>query len=129
MSTVGSLNLTHPRPSTALTNGDIASAVAASNGTNTIRRVKCGHRRQDSLQESIFNTTTQELRFFDPSEAPPPSVHPGDGKQPLLDEPSAHMLFYAESPGIVDLGRAEKIFRTLGALFKNGHVLGRHIVK
>jgi hypothetical protein len=29
---------------------------------DTIKRIKCGHRRQDSLQESIFSTTTKELR-------------------------------------------------------------------
>ncbi|KAL3093478.1 hypothetical protein niasHT_026488 [Heterodera trifolii] len=66
-----------------------------------------GHRRQDSLQESIFSTGTQELRLFDPTELPN-STCPGDHKQPLLDETFSHMLFYAESPSIVDLGRAEK---------------------
>lgn len=29
---------------------------------DNIKRVKCGHRRQDSLQESIFSTPTQDLR-------------------------------------------------------------------
>ncbi|KAI1728390.1 protein pad-1 [Ditylenchus destructor] len=94
---------------------------------NNIRRIKCGHRRQDSLQESIFSTTTQELRLFDPAELPNITC-PGDAKQPLLDETHSHMLFYAESPRIVDLGRAEKIFRTICALLKSGYSLGRHIV-
>ena len=31
---------------------------------DNIKRIKCGHRRQDSLQESIFSTTTQDLRLF-----------------------------------------------------------------
>lgn len=96
--------------------------------TSSIKRIKCGHRRQDSLQESIFSQTTQELRLFDPAELPS-STCPGDSKQPLLDETHSYMLFYAESPRIVDLGRAEKIFRTIGALLKSGYSLGRHIVK
>lgn len=96
--------------------------------TSSIKRIKCGHRRQDSLQESIFSQTTQELRLFDPAELPS-STCPGDYKQPLLDETYSYMLFYAESPRIVDLGRAEKIFRTICALLKSGYSLGPHIVK
>lgn len=30
--------------------------------SDSIKRVKSGHRRQDSLQESIFTMTAQELR-------------------------------------------------------------------
>jgi hypothetical protein len=37
------------------------------------------------------------------------------------------MLFYAESPSMVDLGRAEKLFRTIDTLLKSGMV-GRQIV-
>lgn len=65
--------------------------------------------------------------YRDPAELPI-SICPGDSKQPLLDETHSHMLFYTESPGIVDLGRAEKIFLIFGALLKN-YSLGRHIVK
>lgn len=52
---------------------------------------------------------------------------PGDSKQPLLDEPHSYMLLYAESPRVVDLGRAEKIFRIIGSLMHND-LLGRLIV-
>uniref|UniRef100_A0A915CMX1 Dopey N-terminal domain-containing protein n=1 Tax=Ditylenchus dipsaci TaxID=166011 RepID=A0A915CMX1_9BILA len=73
------------------------------------------------------HTTTQDLRLIDPAELPNTTC-PGDNKQPLLDETHSHMLFYAESPRMVDLGRAEKTFRTIGALLKSGYSLGRHIV-
>jgi hypothetical protein len=56
----------------------------------------------------------------------PNSTCPGDYKQPLLDETFSHMLFYAESPSMVDLGRAEKLFRTIDSLLKSG--LGRQVV-
>uniref|UniRef100_A0A914HFY8 Dopey N-terminal domain-containing protein n=1 Tax=Globodera rostochiensis TaxID=31243 RepID=A0A914HFY8_GLORO len=112
--------------------GDAAAAVpriTSYAGGDTIRRIRTGHRRQDSLQESIFSTGTQELRLFDPTELPN-STCPGDHKQPLLDETFSHMLFYAESPSIVDLGRAEKLFRTIGTLLRSGNNsgLGRHLV-
>lgn len=79
------------------------------------------------MQESIFSTGTHELRLFDLSELPN-STCPGDYKQPLLDEVFSHMLFYAESPSLVDLGRAEKLFRTIGTLLKSGNGLGRHMI-
>ncbi|KAL3101676.1 hypothetical protein niasHT_024809 [Heterodera trifolii] len=110
--------------------GDAAAAmprITSYAGGDTIRRIRTGHRRQDSLQESIFSTGTQELRLFDPTELPN-STCPGDHKQPLLDETFSHMLFYAESPSIVDLGRAEKLFRTMGTLLRSGNGLGRHLV-
>jgi hypothetical protein len=55
---------------------------------------------------------------------------PGDSKQPLHDEPHSYMLLYAESPRVVDLGRAEKIFRIIGSLLRNDASLslGRLIV-
>uniref|UniRef100_A0A7E4ZT10 Dopey_N domain-containing protein n=1 Tax=Panagrellus redivivus TaxID=6233 RepID=A0A7E4ZT10_PANRE len=96
-----------------------------------IKRVKCGHRRQDSLQESIFSTTTNDLRLFDPSELPKQTVAPGDDKQPLFEEAQAHMLLYMESPNIVDLGQAESVFRILSALLRctRGGGIGRMIVQ
>jgi hypothetical protein len=55
---------------------------------------------------------------------------PGDSKQDLLDERHSYMLVYAESPRVVDLGRAEKIFRIIGSLLRNDSSLslGRLIV-
>lgn len=44
--------------------------ITAYSGGDTIRRIRTGHRRQDSLQESIFSTGTAELRLFDPTELP-----------------------------------------------------------
>uniref|UniRef100_A0A1I8BMX9 Dopey_N domain-containing protein n=1 Tax=Meloidogyne hapla TaxID=6305 RepID=A0A1I8BMX9_MELHA len=93
----------------------------------SIKRIRTGHRRQDSLQESIFSTGTHELRLFDPTELPN-STCPGDYKQPLLDETYSHMLFYAETPSMVDLGRAERLFHTIGTLLKSGGGIGREIV-
>lgn len=91
-----------------------------------------GHRRQDSLQESIFSTATQDLKLFDPAELPKVTCDEnGDDKQPLFDEGHAHMLFYSENPMTVDLGRAEEIFRILSVLLRTqrGVGLGRLIVK
>ncbi|KAE9552234.1 hypothetical protein FO519_004543 [Halicephalobus sp. NKZ332] len=95
----------------------------------TIKRVKCGHRRQDSLQESIFSSGVQELRLFDPAELPKLTA-PGDAKQPLLEEAQAHMLLYMEKPDCVDLGRVQGIFKTLSSLMRSnrGGSLGRMIV-
>uniref|UniRef100_A0A914Q1A8 Telomere length regulation protein TEL2 homolog n=1 Tax=Panagrolaimus davidi TaxID=227884 RepID=A0A914Q1A8_9BILA len=97
--------------------------------SDNIKRVKCGHRRQDSLQESIFSTPTQDLRLFDPSELPKLTA-PGDDKQPLLEEAQAHMLLYMESPNTVDLGRSEMIFRILSSLLRSnrGAALGKMMV-
>uniref|UniRef100_A0A1I7SHW5 Conserved secreted protein n=1 Tax=Bursaphelenchus xylophilus TaxID=6326 RepID=A0A1I7SHW5_BURXY len=51
-------------------NGSIAPSTASAPVLNaisrvpdSIKRVKYGHRRQDSLQETIFSTSTQELRW------------------------------------------------------------------
>uniref|UniRef100_A0A915MA78 Dopey N-terminal domain-containing protein n=1 Tax=Meloidogyne javanica TaxID=6303 RepID=A0A915MA78_MELJA len=93
----------------------------------SIKRIRTGHRRQDSLQESIFSTGTHELRLFDPTELPN-STCPGDYKQPLLDETYSHMLFYAETPSMVDLGRAERLFHIIGILLKSGEKIGKEIV-
>nr|CAD2168686.1 unnamed protein product [Meloidogyne enterolobii] len=93
----------------------------------SIKRIRTGHRRQDSLQESIFSTGTHELRLFDPTELPN-STCPGDYKQPLLDETYSHMLFYAETPSMVDLGRAERLFHIIGILLKSGERIGKEIV-
>lgn len=96
-----------------------------------IKRIKLGHRRQDSLQESIFSTTTTDLKLFDPAELPKVTCDEnGDEKQPLFDESHAHMLLYSENPRTVDLSRAEEIFRILSALLRSqrGAGLGRLIV-
>lgn len=85
--------------------------------SDNIKRVKSGHRRQDSLQESIFTMTAQELKLFDAAELPRLNAA-GDEKQPLCHELHAHMLLYAESGRIVDLARAEKILRMLIALMR-----------
>ncbi|KAI6208422.1 Protein pad-1 [Aphelenchoides besseyi] len=118
-----------------VSNGSVNSAPssstlhAISRMPESIKRVKGGHRRQDSLQETIFSTSTQELHLFDQFELPT-LTSPGDAKQPMLDESHAHMLFYTESPRVVDLGRAEKIFRILTALLRSESSLsmGRLIV-
>uniref|UniRef100_A0AC34Q1M5 Telomere length regulation protein TEL2 homolog n=1 Tax=Panagrolaimus sp. JU765 TaxID=591449 RepID=A0AC34Q1M5_9BILA len=94
-----------------------------------IKRVKTGHRRQDSLQESIFSSGEKELRLFDPAELPTLTA-PGDAKQPLLEEAQAHMLLYMESPSCVDLGRIQGVFKTLSLLMRTnkGASLGRMMV-
>ncbi|VBB30267.1 unnamed protein product [Acanthocheilonema viteae] len=76
-----------------------------------------GHRRQDSLQESIFTMSAQELKLFDTSELPRLEAT-GDEVQPLCHELHAHMLLYAESGQTVDLARSEKVFRMLIALMR-----------
>ena len=64
--------------------------------------------------------------LFDPSELPKLTA-PGDDKQPLLEEAQAHMLLYMESPNVVDLGRAEMIFRILSSILRSnlGGALGK----
>lgn len=101
-----------------------------------VQRVKKGHRRQDSLQESIFNMTDKDLCAFDTSEIFRPSTESVKGKDTLLpgtvssasstsstpgssslfDEMHTHMLLYGESGKVVDLARAETAFRILSAL-------------
>ncbi|VDM23892.1 unnamed protein product [Toxocara canis] len=94
-----------------------------------IKRVKSGHRRQDSLQESIFTMTAQELKLFDASELPRLNSA-SDEKHPLCHELHAHMLLYVESGRVVDLGRAEKLLRMLIALMRSqrGCMASRMIV-
>uniref|UniRef100_A0A1I7U1G7 Dopey_N domain-containing protein n=1 Tax=Caenorhabditis tropicalis TaxID=1561998 RepID=A0A1I7U1G7_9PELO len=106
-----------------------------------VQRVKKGHRRQDSLQESIFNMTEKDLCAFDTSEIFRPStdsirggqtttrdtILPGTvssasststatGSSSLFEEMHTHMLLYGESGKVVDLARAETAFRILTAL-------------
>lgn len=108
-----------------------------------VQRVKKGHRRQDSLQESIFNMTEKDLSAFDTSEIFRPSTEstrgttstkearetilPGTvssasstssatGTSSLFEEMHTHMLLYGESGKVVDLARAETAFRILTAL-------------
>ncbi|EFO95710.1 CRE-PAD-1 protein, partial [Caenorhabditis remanei] len=111
-----------------------------------VQRVKKGHRRQDSLQESIFNMTEKDLCAFDTSEIFRPSTEstrggtngtssketrdtilPGTvssasstssttGTSSLFEEMHTHMLLYGESGKVVDLARAETAFRILTAL-------------
>ncbi|CAI5437514.1 unnamed protein product [Caenorhabditis angaria] len=95
-----------------------------------VQRVKKGHRRQDSLQESIFNMTDKDLSAFETSEILRPSVDSvknGGGtvsstsstngsSGPLFEELHIHMLLYGESGKVVDLARAETAFRILSAL-------------
>ncbi|KAM3722002.1 Protein pad-1 [Dirofilaria immitis] len=84
--------------------------------SENLKRCK-GHRRQDSLQESIFTMSAQELKLFDTSELPRLEAT-GDEVQPLCHELHAHMLLYAESGQTVDLARSEKVFRMLIALLR-----------
>uniref|UniRef100_F1KPR7 Protein pad-1 n=2 Tax=Ascaris TaxID=6251 RepID=F1KPR7_ASCSU len=98
--------------------------------SDSIKRVKSGHRRQDSLQESIFTMTAQELRLFDASELPRLKNGDGDDAHPLCHELHAHMLLYVESGRAVDLGRAERLLRILIALMRSqrGCMASRMIV-
>ncbi|MCP9264273.1 Protein pad-1 [Dirofilaria immitis] len=77
--------------------------------SENLKRCK-GHRRQDSLQESIFTMSAQELNII--------IIATGDEVQPLCHELHAHMLLYAESGQTVDLARSEKVFRMLIALLR-----------
>ncbi|TKR96355.1 hypothetical protein L596_010386 [Steinernema carpocapsae] len=98
-----------------------------SGSASSVKRVKTGHRRQDSLQESIFSMTTQELRLFDPAELPK-NTAPGDGKQPLFDELHAHMLLYEDEGSQVGLARCEQIFRIISSLINSNQLVGRMVV-
>uniref|UniRef100_A0A0K0E6R9 Dopey_N domain-containing protein n=1 Tax=Strongyloides stercoralis TaxID=6248 RepID=A0A0K0E6R9_STRER len=89
-----------------------------------------GHRRQDSLQQKIFDIHTQEMKNFNPNEMPTLTAA-GDEKQQLFDEQHSHMLLYSQSGKKVDLGRVERVFTILTELLKSDKgstMLGRHIV-
>uniref|UniRef100_A0A0N5B8J6 Dopey_N domain-containing protein n=1 Tax=Strongyloides papillosus TaxID=174720 RepID=A0A0N5B8J6_STREA len=89
-----------------------------------------GHRRQDSLQQKIFDMPTQEMKNFNPTEMPTLTAA-GDEKQQLFDEQHSHMLLYSQSGKKVDLGRVERVFTILTELLKSNRgstMLGRHIV-
>ncbi|CEF66277.1 Protein dopey-1 [Strongyloides ratti] len=89
-----------------------------------------GHRRQDSLQQKIFDMHTQEMKNFNPTEMPTLTAA-GDDKQQLFDEQHSHMLLYSQSGKKVDLGRVERVFTILTELLKSDKgstMLGRHIV-
>lgn len=81
-----------------------------------VARFKKGHRRQDSLQESIFSMTEKELKTFDTTELLRPSMEGASDGVSLFHELHVHMLLYGESGRVVDLGRAETAFRILTAL-------------
>lgn len=97
----------------------VSSWKSVENGPSISENLKRsrGHRRQDSLQESIFTMSAQELKLFDTSELPRLEAT-GDEVQPLCHELHAHMLLYAESGQTVDLARSEKVFRMLIALMR-----------
>ncbi|CAD6184431.1 unnamed protein product [Caenorhabditis auriculariae] len=84
----------------------------------SMQRLKKGHRRQDSLQESIFSMTEKDFKAFDATEILRSSADSVEGSNstPLFDELHVHMLLYGESGRVVDLGRAETAFRILAAL-------------
>ncbi|VDM53042.1 unnamed protein product [Angiostrongylus costaricensis] len=94
-------------------------------------KFKKGHRRQDSLQESIFSMTERELKFvfifvafiyivvevtFDTTELLRASIESASEGVSLFHESHVHMLLYGESGRVVDLGRSETAFRILTAL-------------
>ncbi|CAI4227638.1 unnamed protein product [Auanema sp. JU1783] len=81
---------------------------------DSVNRIKKGHRRQDSLQESIFSMTEKELKAFDATDLLRPSAE--NENLDLFHELHVHMLLYGESGRVVDLGRAETAFRILTAL-------------
>ncbi|XGW24975.1 hypothetical protein V3C99_006429 [Haemonchus contortus] len=81
-----------------------------------VSRFKKGHRRQDSLQESIFSMTEKDLKTFDTTELLRPSIDGAADGVSLFHELHVHMLLYGESGRVVDLGRAETAFRILTAL-------------
>ncbi|VDO46208.1 unnamed protein product [Haemonchus placei] len=84
--------------------------------TDPVSRFKKGHRRQDSLQESIFSMTEKDLKTFDTTELLRPSIDGAADGVSLFHELHVHMLLYGESGRVVDLGRAETAFRILTAL-------------
>uniref|UniRef100_A0A183EH49 RUN domain-containing protein n=1 Tax=Gongylonema pulchrum TaxID=637853 RepID=A0A183EH49_9BILA len=110
----------------------VSSSKSLENGSlsisENVKRAR-GHRRQDSLQESIFSMSAQELKLFDTSELPRLEAT-GDGVQPLCHELHAHMLLYVESGRTVDLARSEKVFRMLIALMRaqRGYLASRLII-
>ncbi|KJH53289.1 Dopey protein [Dictyocaulus viviparus] len=79
-------------------------------------KFKKGHRRQDSLQESIFSMTEKELKTFDTTELLRTSIESSSEGVNLFHESHVHMLLYGESGRVVDLGRSETAFRILTAL-------------
>ncbi|CAJ0944009.1 unnamed protein product, partial [Mesorhabditis belari] len=87
-----------------------------------VSRIKRGHRRTDSLQESIFNCGT-ELKLLEQCEIARPNQKllsaddETDGIS-LFDELHTHMLLYGESGRLVDLSRCESAFRILTALLR-----------
>ncbi|EPB67077.1 Dopey protein [Ancylostoma ceylanicum] len=97
---------------------------------DSVARFKKGHRRQDSLQESIFSMTEKELKTFDATELLRPSVDSTSEGVSLFHELHVHMLLYGESGRVVDLGRAETAFRILTALLcpRGSHVSNRMLL-
>ncbi|CAJ0574100.1 unnamed protein product, partial [Mesorhabditis spiculigera] len=99
------------------------------NGRN-MSRLKRGHRRTDSLQESIFSCGP-ELKLLEQCEIVRPAqkqLSTEDGFETdlsLFDELHTHMLLYGESGRLVDLSRCESAFRILTALLhpRGGPVL------
>uniref|UniRef100_A0AC35U0S9 Non-specific serine/threonine protein kinase n=1 Tax=Rhabditophanes sp. KR3021 TaxID=114890 RepID=A0AC35U0S9_9BILA len=90
-----------------------------------------GHRRQDSLQQSIYDMAQDaEVKNFNPAEISTLTAA-GDEKQQLFDEQHTHMLLYSHCGKKVDLGRTERVFAILRELLKSNRgstMLGRHIV-
>ncbi|GMS99570.1 hypothetical protein PENTCL1PPCAC_21745, partial [Pristionchus entomophagus] len=120
----------------------IASPSVTHDGVTRIRR---GHKRQDSLAETIFCMNSGDLRLFDLSDVlKQPTqktdqtgtvtscssaesgvnghmrTNSGEGitMRNLYHDLHAHMLLYSESGRVVDLGRAETAFRILLALLR-----------
>lgn len=91
----------------------------------------------DSVESDIYDLVQQLVDMVcaeeEHNETPQQvdlTIVPGDSKQALMDDRHSYMLVYAESPRVVDLGRAEKIFRIIGSLLHNDSSLslGRLIV-
>ncbi|PAV55952.1 hypothetical protein WR25_06058 [Diploscapter pachys] len=85
---------------------------------DTVNRLKKGHRRQDSLQESIFTMTEKDLKSFDTTDILRPSESGENNAEALFSDLYVHLLLYGESGRVVDLGRAEGAFRILSALIR-----------
>ncbi|GMR52271.1 hypothetical protein PMAYCL1PPCAC_22466, partial [Pristionchus mayeri] len=128
----------HPLPASV-----VASPSVTRDGVSRIRR---GHKRQDSLAETIFCMARDDLRLFDMSDVlKQPTqktdvtgtvtssssaesgvngghmrTNSGEGAtmRNLYHDLHAHMLLYSESGRVVDLGRAETAFRILLALLR-----------
>ncbi|GMT26501.1 hypothetical protein PFISCL1PPCAC_17798, partial [Pristionchus fissidentatus] len=111
----------------------------------SVSRIRRGHKRQDSLAETIFCMASSDLRLFDLSDVlkqPSQKTDPlgtvtssssaesgvnghirsnsGEGvpQKNLYHDLHAHMLLYSESGRVVDLGRAETAFRILLSLLR-----------